>query len=410
MTEARRLTKFMPFNPDYARDPDAMLRELREQCPISRDVVAKTFILTRYDDVRGVLNDRTLWRGPEKAEPSAGLGKLIQDTFRPDPQTGELRSLSIVQMDDPDHSRVRAPLSKALFSRVAKSRPLIDALVGEILLSLQGRDRFDALEHFAIPIPIDVIGAILGVDRHRRDEFREWSEGAVLYLKPARTPQEEARRQASSAALDGYFSELMSARRATPRDDLVTDFVRLKDEGADLSDEEIRSNLTVLLAAGNLTTSDLIGNGIHLLLTHPDELAKFKADPGLASVLVEEILRYAPPNDVAVRIASRDMEVAGVPVAATQSMTCLLRAANRDPGQYVDPDRFDITRPRKPHLTFGGGAHFCVGAPLARAEAQSAFTLLFRQFPNLRLANPGETPPKRTLPFLNGFERLDVLV
>ncbi|MEM8987405.1 MAG: cytochrome P450 [Pseudomonadota bacterium] len=405
-----RLTRFMLINPDYREKPDALLKDLREESPISRDEKARTFLLTRFRDIRAVLRNHSLWRSPDKAEPSPAMQRLIDDTFVTDPQTGKLRSMSIVQMDNPDHERVRKPLAEALYARVAKARPLIETVVDETLDALEGREGFDVLTDFAIPIPIDAIGAVLGVDRARRDEFREWSEGAVLYLKPARTPEENAYREGAMASLHDYFNELMAARRANPQDDLITDMVTLQSEGAEITDDELRTNLLTLLTAGNLTTSDLIGNGVHLLLTHPEELAKLKADPELIGQAVEEILRYEPPNEAAFRIASQDMEVAGCPVAKTQSMTCLLRAANRDPEQFEDPDRFNITRARKPHITFGGGVHLCLGAPLARAEAQIAYPKLFERFPNLRLANPQEAPKKRVLPFLNGFETLQVLV
>jgi cytochrome P450 len=409
MDKHPRISKFLPHNAEYRNNGDALLKELREQCPVAHDEKARIVMLTRYKDIREILNDRSLWRGPEKGEPSRGRDRLLNDTFEVDPETGVLRTLSMMQMDDPDHSRVRTPIAKALYARASRSRPHIEQIVEGILDSLDGRSGFDILQDYAIPIPIDVIGSFLGVDRSRRDEFRDWSEGAVQSLNPARTPEQDAHRERSMVALEGYFRDLMRARSASPQDDLVTDMVKLKAEGADLSDAEICRNLFGLLVAGNLTTSDLIGNGVYLLLTHPDELAKLTADSGLISPAVEEILRYAPPNDVAGRIASRDMVIGGCPVAHAKSMIAFVRAANRDPDQFDDPDRFDISRQRKPHLSFGGGSHLCIGASLARIEAQVALCRLFARFPYLRLASPGEAPPKRTLPFLNGFERLDIL-
>lgn len=172
---------------------------------------------------------------------------------------------------------------------------------------------------------------------------------------------------------------------------------------------KISRNLIGLLVAGNLTTSDLIGNGVYLLLTHPEEMAKLRADPSLINGAVEEMLRFAPPTEFAARIASRDMEVGGCPVRQEQSMVVALRGANRDPEAFEAPDRFDVARKPGPHLAFGGGAHICIGAPLARLEAQVALGMLLARFPNLRLARPDEAPPARMLPLFNGLERLDVL-
>jgi cytochrome P450 len=161
---------------------------------------------------------------------------------------------------------------------------------------------------------------------------------------------------------------------------------------------------------GNLTTTDLIGNAVRLLLTHPAELAKLKADPGIINAVVEEVLRYDGPVDITARVSPHDMEVGGCPIKSHSSMIMLLRSSNHDPDVFEDPDAFDVTRKPGPHVAFGGGSHICIGAPLARIEAQAALSKIFLRFPNLRLARPDEKPEKRTLPFFNGIQRLDVLI
>jgi cytochrome P450 len=202
---------------------------------------------------------------------------------------------------------------------------------------------------------------------------------------------------------------MMAARRLAPEDDLVTDMVQLQAAGADLPDPDLATNLISLLVAGNLTTTDLIGNGVRLFLLNPAELAKLRADPGLIGAAVEEVLRYEPPVDITGRVASRDMEVHGCPVHTSQSLLVSLRGANRDPEVFEAPERFDITRKKSPHVAFGGGAHICIGAPLARLEGQVTLLRLFERFPRLRLADPEAKPEWRTLPFFRGLQRLDVL-
>ena len=267
---------------------------------------------------------------------------------------------------------------------------------------------FDLMSTFCVPVPIDVIAAILGVDHARLGEFRDWSEGVIQSLNPFRDDAQSAHMERAGVALSAYFEQTIRARRAAPGDDLISDMTRLQAEGAPLSDMELQINLSALLIGGNLTTTDLIGNAARLLLLNPGELAKLQADPGLIGAVVEETLRYEPPVDITGRIASKDAEVGGCPVRATQSMLFSLRAANRDPQVFEDPHRFDIGRKRRPHVAFGGGAHICIGAPLARLEAQVALLKLFQRFPNLRLADPDAAPAWRTLPFFRGLERLDL--
>src|SRR5690606_5887139 len=182
----------------------------------------------------------------------------------------------------------------------------------------------------------------------------------------------------------------------------------LVDAGADIDDNELQINLGALLVGGNLTTTDLIGNAVYNLMISRDQWEKFTADPGLIKGVIEETLRFEPPIDVTARVAPRDMEVGGCPVKKTQAMMFSLRGANRDPTAFENPNAFDITRKHVPHLAFGGGAHICIGAPLARLEAQVALTKLAARFPNLRLANPDTKPQWRVLPFFRGLATLEL--
>jgi len=402
------LLELTPLNEAYRVDPHALLDDLRSRCPVYRDAMSGNLLISRYGDVRAIVSDLSLWRDPIRAEEGATLQRRQLESM--DPNLPRTSVSSILTLDDPDHARIRRPLAQALYARVARFRPEVERIVGETLDAVEGEASFDLMDRFCVPIPIDVIAAILGVDHDRLVEFREWSEGTIQALNPFRTPEQTVFMEASSAALSDYFTQTMNARRAEPRDDLITDMVKLQAEGADLSDDELRINLSALLVGGNLTTTDLIGNAVRLLLLNPGELAKLKADPKVINGLVEEVLRYEPPVDITGRIASSEMEVGGCPVKQGQAMTVSLRAANRDPEVYEDPHRFDVTRKHRPHVAFGGGAHICIGAPLARLEAQVALTMLFDRFPTLRLARPEETPEWRKLPFFRGMERLEVVV
>lgn len=401
------ILELTPLNPGFRADPHVMLDDLRARCPAHRDTVSGSVLFTRYVDVRGIVNDRDLWRDPLRAEDAALLQRRFTEGVDRDLPRGS--TTSILMLDDPDHARIRQPLAQAFYARVAQCRPQVEALIDAALDRLPQARPFDLMSEFCVPIPIDVIATILGVDHERLGEFRTWSEDVIQSLNPFRTPEQTASMETAGTALNAYFTEALAVRRVSPRDDLLSDMTRLQADGATLSDDELRINLTALLVGGNLTTTDLIGNAVRLLLTHPDEAAKLKADPKIVNAVVEEVLRYEPPVDITGRIASRAMEVAGCPFTPGQAMSVMLRAANRDPEAFPDPHRFDVSRKNKPHVAFGGGAHICIGAPLARLEAQVALVHLFRRWPDLRLAEPLAEPVWRTLPFFRGLERLDVI-
>jgi hypothetical protein len=402
------LLELTPLNPAFMVDQHGAYDRLRATDPVHWDGQSGEFMLSRHADVRGLVSDRSLWRNPEQASEEALLARgLVAQRNQAIDRADELPS--ILFLDDPDHARIRQPLAQALYARVAKFRPEVERIVDETIARIGDRDRFDVMADFALPIPIDVIASILGIDHDRLADFRTWSEDVIQSLNPLRTPEQGARMTASGEALRAYMTAAMQDRRTAPRDDLVTDMVKLQAEGAPLTDGEVCMNLQALLVGGNLTTTDLIGNAIRLFLLHPEERAKLMADPSLINGAVEEVLRYDGPVDITSRIASRDMAVAGCPVKARQSVVTMLRAANRDPEAYPDPHRFDITRKGPPHVAFGGGAHICIGAPLARLEAQVAIPKLLQRYPEMRLADPEAPPQWRKLPFFHGLERLDVV-
>lgn len=396
------IVQISAFDPEARENPHPRLRALRETCPVLRDEAVKTWLLTRYDDIRATVNDRTFVRQPSKAE-EGSMSRMLAD-----PEDPNGRRSSILFQDDPDHSRNRLPLVKAFYARIKKMEPEIESMIDKVIDAAPASGRFDLMEHIAVPIPILIIAHILGVDESRLDEFRDWSEGVILGLNPMRNEEETAYLEASSEKLNAYFTELMEARRTDPRDDLISDMVQAQADGGDFDDDELRVNLQALLVGGNLTTTDLIGNGVWLFLNHPDQLAALKADPSLGAAAVEEVLRYEAPVQATSRIVSEDREVAGCPMKKSQPVFMSLAAANRDPEKFEAPEAFDITVKRSSHVSFGGGAHICIGAPLARIEARRVYQKLFERYPNMTLTD--QDIVWRSLPFFRGIERLEVEV
>ena len=394
------ILELMPDNPAARDNPHALLKALRETCPVMRDETIKTWLLTRYRDIRETSNDRSFVRHPSHAEPGTLAGGGGENEGREAPS-------SMLFLDDPDHSRIRLPIAKAFYARIHRMRPEIEEMIDSVIEAAPASGRFDLMAEIAVPIPILVIARILGVDEDRLPEFRKWSEEVILGLKPKRTPEEDLQLFSGAMALLAYFTELMEARRAAPRDDLVTDLVAMQASGeADMNDDELRANLMGLLVGGNLTTTDLIGNGIWLFLSHPEQAALLRAQPQLASQAVEEVLRYEAPVTMSSRIVPDQRAVGGCPMSKGQPVWMMLPAANRDPEIFEAPEVFDIAVKRVGHVAFGGGSHICIGAPLARIEARQVYLKLLTRYPDLKL--PEQEMVWRTLPFFRGLERLIV--
>lgn len=395
-------------NPNHRlTDLDRILAILRRKAPVWRDETFGSFVLTRHDDVRALLADRSLLKDPAGAAPESVSMKALQSV--PEGLKYHVDGVSILLMDEPDHSRVRTPLAKAFYKRVAAARGLVEEAVARILHDLDGRKHFDAMSDFCVPVPIDVIARILGADPSMRDAFRSWSMDTFEFYNPARTPEDTARMIAGANNLSGYIADLMKRRQKAPADDLISDMMTAQANGAPLTDDEIRENCGGLLAAGNLATTDLIGNGLWLLHTHAAEKQKLLEDPGLIANAVEEILRYEPPAEGTARIAPRDMEIRGCPIKHSQVIMSSLRAANRDPEAFPEPNQFDISRKHAAHVSFGGGSHICIGAPLARMEAQVAIAAFLRHFPDAVLEDA--TPAWRTtFSASRGLSRIDIRV
>ncbi|WP_448580584.1 cytochrome P450 [Thermaurantiacus sp.] len=403
MSELPGFLDLLSPRPDYSANPDERLHALRSRCPVHFDPVSRHLLVSSHVEARRLLHDPSLLRHPVNADPQSVFARFI-DRRPIDPSLPPGERSSILLLDQPDHRRIRVPLQRAFHARVFKARPLIERVVDAHLAALAGADRFDLVAALTIPIPIHAIAAILGVAADRLENFRGWSEDLILTLNPFRSEEEDQRAIAATEALHGHFREMLERRRRQPADDLVSDFAALQAEGAPLSDRELLINLTALLVGGNLTTTDLMASGVKLFLENPREKERLMADPSLAASAVEEVLRMEAPVDFTPRVAPCPMTVGGEPVAAKTPIFALLRAANRDPAIFADPDRFDIGRQDGAHLAFGGGAHICIGAALARLEARIFFPRFFAAFPGARLA-PQEYR-YRPLPGFRGLEEL----
>jgi cytochrome P450 len=331
---------------------------------------------------------------------------------RTDGSAGASIARSVLQANPPDHARVRRLVAGAFTARrVAGLRATVtaqaEALAGYVR-ALGRSGLVDFMAEFAYPLPIRIVGALLGVPAADQAFLREQAEALTTVLEPVLTPAEVAVADRASAELDAYLGELIGRRRREPADDLTTELVRVHTaDPAALTAAELLANLKLLLVAGFETTTNLLGNGLVTLLNEPVVAARLRADGGPAEGVVNEVLRYDPPVQFTTRWSPDPVTIAGVPLPPYTEIVVLLGAANRDPDRFVDPDRFDPDRTGNQPLSFGAGPHFCLGAALARLEAEVAFPLLLRRFPELALAGP---PRRRHRVALRGYAALPVHV
>ncbi|WP_127508782.1 cytochrome P450 [Actinoplanes solisilvae] len=309
--------------------------------------------------------------------------------------------LSMLQTNPPDHTRVRRAAA-ATFTpkRIAAMRDVIAEQAADLIEAMP--DGADFMTAFAYPLPIGVICSLLGVPAGDRAWFREKAADLTVVLEPISTVDEMELADAAGRELENYFIGLIAERQKNPREDLTSALIAT---GGTLTGEELLANLVLLLVAGFETTANLLGTGLHLLLTMPAQAHRLRADPELSPAFVEEILRYDSPVQLTSRFAAEDLDLDGVAVPAGAGLTMLLGAANRDPARYPDPHRFDPDRPSIQPVSFGGGAHYCLGAPLARLEAQVAFPLLLTTLPKLALS---AEPVRRDRLTLRGFASIPI--
>jgi cytochrome P450 len=380
------------------RDPYPFYARLHERGPICPVAPGErySFVVHGFEASSQVLKDSATFRVAESSTPGSPAHTVFMN--------------SMFFTNAPRHTRMRRMFNQAFTPRrVHALLPSIERMTGELLDGLSGRDRVDFMAEFAFRLPANVLGELLGVPEDDRSWYRPraLALGALLELGAS---SQETQHAADAAAreITPYFAELAAKRRAQPRDDLVSALVQaLEADGDVLSEEELTANLIVLFNAGFVTTTHLLGNGLTLLMEHREHFARLREHPELAPSYVEEILRFELPTHFSVRWAAADTEVAGVRIAESSWVLVLLAAANRDPARFAEPDRFDPSRfnAGKPDLTlsFGAGAHYCLGAALARLEGVSGLRAVVERFPAIRLAEPAGVP--RQL-MLRGHEQL----
>lgn len=394
---------FNPLAPGFRENPYPIYNQMRDHTPHFETPFG--LVLSRYHDIATILRDpRASSDGrkrPDFADFVAAQGLDLDEEMN--------RTQSFLGLDPPDHTRLRGLVSKAFTPKVVEGlRPRIAKFVSEVLDTVSGRGEMDVIEDLAYPLPVQIICEMLGVPPEDHVKFREWSKDAARSLDPdfALSPDELDRRKERFDDFAGFFEDLIEKRRADRRDDLISALLSVEEEGDRLTRDELISTCVLLLIAGHETTVNLIGNGVLALLRHPDQLRMLRDDPALAKSATEEVLRYDPPVQFTVRNALEDMQFEGKTLRKGQQAILLLGAANRDPAQFVEPERLDITRQDNRHLAFGMGIHFCLGAPLARVEGQIAIAEMARRLPGLELAV--ENPPYKENLVLRGLAALPV--
>lgn len=386
------------FSTAYFSDPYPTYDYLRSRTPVHRTRAPQGFdiwLLTRYADAKQALNDGRLSRDLRHVAP-----EVLAVTGEPDDPSNR----NLLTADPPDHTRLRRLVHKAFTTgRVKTLVPRTQALVDGLLDEMAEQDEFDLITAFSFPVPITVICELLGVPQSDREAFRRWTAGMVVT-----SGDDEAIEllRSSQESLRQYFVDLISHKRSHPGDDLITDLISAREDGQRLSEDELIGLSFMLMVAGHETTVNLITTAIKLLLTHPEQMARMRADPDLLPSAINETLRFDGPAGVAFMVAAEEVELSGVRIPRGEVVTPLLHAANRDPERFPNAHVFDIGREDNPHLGFGHGIHRCIGAPLATLEARVAIGSLVRRFPDLSLTVDPHELQWRSVPFFRGLTKL----
>jgi cytochrome P450 len=398
--------KFNVFDPAFHEDPYPFYDRLRREFPIYRNFMG-AWVFTRYSDIKSILRDRRF-----RVLDKPGWIKNKNRYLTPDQGNFDalVRSSSkfFFFLEPPDHGRLRGLITKAFSaSFVDRLRPHVEATLADLLGKVREQGAMDIMADLACPLPAIVIARLIGVPAADYARLGHLSDELARIFDPVISLEGYLHLNAVVEEFGTYFLGLVAQRKRQPGTDLIDSLIAAQEEGNRLSEEEVVAVCMQLFAGGEETTVNLIGNGMLALLTHPEQLELLRSKPEIIAGAVEELLRYDSSIQLVARAAIEDIEIEGCTIGAGEHVHLYLGAANRDPAQFFDPHRLDLTRADNRHLAFGDGIHHCFGGPLARVEGQVVFQTLVQQFPKLRLAE-GRKPERREGTLLRGLKRLPV--
>ncbi len=369
---------FNPIDPDFQRNPYPKYAELRSRAPVLRHP-AGFYTVSLYRDVMHVLKTPGVFS-------SKAMGGMDMPADRADfnPSQG-----SLIGKDPPVHTQMRNVVNRGFTSRrIAGLEPRIRAVIDELFANFEGTGACDLMRDLAVPMPVIMIAELLGMDPGMRDDFKRWAHSLMVGSTGLHGRDEQLRHLANVREFSSYMRQYTEDRRKSPGDDLISLLIHAEEEDEILTAEEVVGFASLLLFAGSETTTNLIGNAVLALLSHPETLERVRADRALVPAVVEETLRYDSPIQLVMRLTVEDTELAGVTLPRNSFLMPILASANRDEAQFEKADRFDIDRNIQGHVGFGFGNHFCLGAALARLQGRAALEAILTRLPNFRLASP----------------------